>query len=70
MKALPYFDVNAETTLQMDTSKKGLEACLFQKGKVICYASRALTKTAELPEFGMKDTRNYLGNGKVPLLPV
>ena len=23
MKALPYFDVNAETTLQMDASKKG-----------------------------------------------
>ena len=45
MKALPYFDVNAETTLQMDASKKGLGACLIQKGKVICYASRALTKT-------------------------
>ena len=24
MKALPYFDVNAETTLQMDASKEGL----------------------------------------------
>ena len=45
MKALPYFDVNAETTLQMDASKKGLRACLIQKGKVICYASRALTKS-------------------------
>ena len=45
IKALPYFDVNAETTLQMDASKKGLGACLIQKGKVICYASRALTKT-------------------------
>ena len=40
----PYFDVNAGTTLQMDASKKGLGACLIQKGKVICYASRALTK--------------------------
>ena len=45
MKALPYFDVNAETTLQMDASKKGLRACLIEKGKVICYASRALAKT-------------------------
>ena len=45
MKALPYFDVNAETTLQMDASKKGLGACLIQKGKVVCYAFRALTKT-------------------------
>ena len=47
MKALPYFDVNAETTLQMDASKKGLEACLIKKGKVICYASRTLTKTEQ-----------------------
>ena len=47
MRALPYFDVNAETTLQMDASKKGLGACLIQKGKVICYASRALTKTEQ-----------------------
>ena len=47
MKALPYFDVNAETTLQMDASKKGLGACLIQKGKVVCYASRALTKTEQ-----------------------
>ena len=29
MKALPYFDVNAETTLQTDASKKGLKACLI-----------------------------------------
>ena len=47
MKALPYFDVNAETTLQMDASKKGLRACLIQKGKVTCYASKAVTKTEQ-----------------------
>ena len=47
MRALPYFDINAEATLQMDASKKGLGACLIQKGKVICYASRALTKTEQ-----------------------
>ena len=34
MGALPYFDVNAETTLQMDTSKKGLGACIIQKGNL------------------------------------
>ena len=39
MRALPYFDVNRETTLQMDASKKGLGACVIQKGKVVCYAS-------------------------------
>ena len=47
MKVLPYFDVNAETTLHMDASKKGLRACLIQKGKVVCYASRALTMTEQ-----------------------
>ena len=47
MRALPYFDVNAETTLQTDASKKGLGACLIQKEKVICYASRVLTKTEQ-----------------------
>ena len=47
MKALPYFDVNAETTLQIDASKKGLGICSIQKGKVICYASRTLTKTEQ-----------------------
>ena len=47
MKALPYFNVNADTTLYMDASKKGLGACLIQNGKVVCYASRALTKTEQ-----------------------
>ena len=47
VKALPYFDVNAETTLQMDASQKGLRTCLIHKDKVICYASRALTKTEQ-----------------------
>ena len=28
----------------MDASKKGLGACLIQKGKVVCYASRAVTE--------------------------
>ena len=47
MRAPPYFDVNAETTLQTDASKKGLGVCIIQKGKVICYTSRALTKTEQ-----------------------
>ena len=47
MRALPYFDVNVDTTLQMDASKKGLGTCIIQKGKVVCYASRALTKTEQ-----------------------
>ena len=31
----------------MDASNKGLGACIIQKGKVVCYASRALTKTEQ-----------------------
>ena len=47
MRALPYLDFNTETALQMDVSKKGLGACIIQKGKVVCYASRSLTKTEQ-----------------------
>ena len=47
MRALPYFNVNAETTLQMDGSKNGYGACFIQKEKVVCYASRALIKTEQ-----------------------
>ena len=47
MRGLPYFDLNAETTLQMNASKKGLGTCIIQKGKVVCYASRVLTKTEQ-----------------------
>ena len=35
MGAFPHFNVNAEATLQMDTSKKGPRAHLIQKGKDI-----------------------------------
>ena len=47
VKALPYFNTSAETTLQTDASKEGLGACLIQNGKVVCYASKALTKTEQ-----------------------
>ena len=70
MKALPYFDVNAETTLQMDASKKGLRACLMEKGKAMLCFQGTHQDQAELPESRMRGIRNYLRNGKVPLLPV
>ena len=47
MGALPYFNVNAETILEMDASKNRPGACIIHKGKVVCYASRALTKTEQ-----------------------
>ena len=31
----------------MDASKKGLGACIIEKGGVVCYASRTLTKTEQ-----------------------
>ena len=68
MRALPYFDVN--TKQQMDASKKGLGACLIQKGKVICYAFRTLTKTEQNYQNLARGTWNHLWKGKVPLLPL
>ena len=47
MRALAYFDVNAETTLQIDASKIRLGAYIIQKRKVVAYASRTLTKTEQ-----------------------
>ena len=44
MRVLPYFDVNAVTTLQTNASKKTLGACLIQKDEVICFTSHSLTK--------------------------
>ena len=70
MRALPYFDVNAEITLQMDASKKELGVCLIQNRKVICYASRALSKTEQNYHNLERGTWNNLGNVKVPLLPL
>ena len=41
------------------------------EGESLCYASKALTKTEQnYQKFGERGTWNYLGNGKVPLLPV
>ena len=45
VKALPYFNINAETTLQTDTSKKGLGASLIQKGKDIPVTDTFITDT-------------------------
>ena len=71
MKALPYFDVNAETTLQMDASKNRSQSMFNPEGKshMLCFQGPH-QDWAELPEFRIGGIRNYLGNGKVPLLLV
>ena len=50
MKALPDFNVNAETTLQMDASKKGPRASLIQKGKDILVTDTFSRVTPMNPE--------------------
>ena len=40
---LPYFNPKSPTTLQIDTSKKGLGAMLLQNSTPVMFASRALT---------------------------
>ena len=44
---LQYFDVNKDTTLQVDSSQSGLGAVLLQDNHPIAYASRALTETEQ-----------------------
>ena len=39
---LAYFDPSKEVTLQVDASKKGLGAVMFQDGKPVAFASKAL----------------------------
>ena len=41
---LPYFNPWSDTTLQTDTSKKGLGAVILQDSKPVMFASRALTE--------------------------
>ena len=45
VKEPPYFNANAETTLQTDASKKGLRASLIQKGKDIPVTDTFITDT-------------------------
>lgn len=42
---LRYYDHKKPLTLQADSSKDGLGACLLQDGQPLCYASRVLTDT-------------------------
>ena len=70
MKALPYFDVNAETTLQMDASKKGLAVCLIQKGKSYVMLPELLQRLNRITRIWTERHLELLGNGKVLLLPV
>ena len=42
---LVYYDVNKDIEIECDASKDGLGAVLLQGGRVIAYASRALTET-------------------------
>ena len=42
---LPYYNPTSHTTLQTDSSKKGLRAILIQNGTPIYFASRAILTT-------------------------
>ena len=67
----PYHDCTAPTTLQTDSSKKGLGSVLMQHEKPIYFASRSITKAArKLPEFGKRNTCHHLSNGIFPLLSI
>ena len=44
---LHYFDIWKPVTVQVDASKKGLEAALLQEGHPVAFASKALTPTEQ-----------------------
>ena len=54
MEAFPHFNINAETTLQMDTSKKGPGANLIQKGKDIPVTDTLSQVTPMNPEYDIQ----------------
>ena len=43
--SLTYFDPKKDTVIQIDASLRGLGSALIQDGKVVAFASRALTDT-------------------------
>ncbi|KAI2648145.1 Retrovirus-related Pol polyprotein [Labeo rohita] len=44
---LRFYDHKKPLTIQADSSKDGLGACLLQEGHLVCYASQALTDTEQ-----------------------
>lgn len=44
---LQFYDVDKPVTISVDASKNGLDACLLQDSKPVCYASRSLTKSEQ-----------------------
>ena len=44
---LSYFDPRKEVTLEVDASKSGLGAAIFQEGKPVAYASKSLSSTEQ-----------------------
>ena len=69
--ALPYFNPNSSSTLQTDTSKKGLGAVLLQNSKSVMFASRLLTGSERnYQNLERECLATIWGDGKVPLLSI
>ena len=74
---LAYYDVQKETTLEVDASKHGLGAALMQEGKPVAYASKSLNPTeldyAQIEKemyaivFGTERFHQYIYGRKVTL---
>ena len=67
---LPYFNPKCATTLQTNTSKKGLGAVLLQNSKPVMFASRALTGSERNYQNLERVLSDNLGDGEIPLLSI
>ena len=66
---LPYFNPRSDTTLQTDSSKKGLGTVILQDSKTSHVCIKGLDwSIEELPKLGEGMLSNDLGNGEISLL--
>ena len=68
---LPYYGPASHTTLQTDSSKKGLRVVLIQNGTPIYFASRAISTTeCNYQNLEYETLGTIWGMEKIPLFPI
>ncbi|XP_055381628.1 uncharacterized protein K02A2.6-like [Condylostylus longicornis] len=75
---LKHFDFTEPISIQTDASRSGLGACLMQKGRPVCFASRSMTETEiNYPQidkeflavvYACKKFHNYIYGRKIEII--